>query len=169
MNFWQTDTIRLRGIEPSDAALFFEWNQDSERVRYLDFTWPLVSLASVTEWVEQQAKKRLEGDAFHNVPCRPLCLWTGNGERSPGLCSGVVDRSVDDRGSRYHRSSAGMEGQYSGVDRPDRFYPGFRHVQLCPGAACRQSGEDRGYLAVNCNRPQSKRKNGASESKTSCA
>ncbi len=67
MNFWQTDTIRLRGIEPSDAALFFEWNQDSERARRLDFTWPPLSLAAVTEWAEQQSKKKLEGDVFHWV------------------------------------------------------------------------------------------------------
>ena len=63
MNFWQTDAIRLRGIEPSDAALFFKWNQDSERARHLDFTWPPLSLAAVAEWAEQQSKKHLEGGA----------------------------------------------------------------------------------------------------------
>jgi hypothetical protein len=29
--------VRLRGIEPGDAVTFFEWNQDSERARRLDF------------------------------------------------------------------------------------------------------------------------------------
>jgi RimJ/RimL family protein N-acetyltransferase len=65
MNYWQNETIRLRGIEPSDAPYFYRWNLDSERARFLDFVWPPVSEASVNEWAETQSKQKLEGDSFH--------------------------------------------------------------------------------------------------------
>src|SRR5215211_7301945 len=67
MNFWQRKKIRLRGVEPSDAAHFIRWNLNSERARHLDFVWPPTSDASVQAWVEEQSKKKLEHDAFHWV------------------------------------------------------------------------------------------------------
>lgn len=67
MNFWQGKCIRLRAVEPADAPIFFQWNQNSERSRSLDFVWPPSSLASVTEWTEEQSKNKLERDAFHWV------------------------------------------------------------------------------------------------------
>jgi RimJ/RimL family protein N-acetyltransferase len=67
MNFWQSETIRLRAVEPSDAETFYRWNQDSERARYLDFLWPPASLASVRAWTEGQSLRKLENDAFHWV------------------------------------------------------------------------------------------------------
>jgi RimJ/RimL family protein N-acetyltransferase len=64
MNFWQSERIRLRALEPCDAAIFFEWNQDSERARCVDFLWPPQSLTSVEAWVSEQSLKRLEGDRY---------------------------------------------------------------------------------------------------------
>ena len=64
MNFWQGKHVRLRGIEPSDATTFFEWNLDSERARNLDFVWPPISQAQVGGWTEEQSQKKLENDSF---------------------------------------------------------------------------------------------------------
>jgi RimJ/RimL family protein N-acetyltransferase len=65
MNFWQTDRVRLRAIEPTDVEIFAHWNLDSDRARYLDFLWPPTSLASGKEWAEAQSKKKPEQDAYH--------------------------------------------------------------------------------------------------------
>jgi RimJ/RimL family protein N-acetyltransferase len=67
MNYWQTKTIRLRGIEPADAEVFYRWNQDSQRAGNLDFVWPPTSLASVKDWVEKETLHKLENGAFHWV------------------------------------------------------------------------------------------------------
>lgn len=67
MNFWQTDRVRLRGVEPEDAETYWRWNQDSEMSRHLDFLWPPASLAQVRRWTEEQAQKNLENDEFHWV------------------------------------------------------------------------------------------------------
>ena len=64
MNFWQGKSVRLRGVEPSDAETFFRWNFESEMGRALEFLWPPVSLAQVKAETEAQALKKLEGDAF---------------------------------------------------------------------------------------------------------
>ncbi len=64
MNIWQTERIRLRALEPSDAVTFYEWNQDSDRARCLDFAWPPQSLASVEAWVSEQSLKGLESDRY---------------------------------------------------------------------------------------------------------
>lgn len=67
MNFWQTKLIRLRAVEPSDAAIFHGWNMDSERARLLDFLWPPSSLAFNQNWTEETSKKKMDDDAFHWV------------------------------------------------------------------------------------------------------
>jgi RimJ/RimL family protein N-acetyltransferase len=64
MNYWQGKRVKLRGVEPSDAEIFFQWDQNSERARRLDFVWPPTSRAAVKTWVEEQAQKKLEKDAF---------------------------------------------------------------------------------------------------------
>jgi RimJ/RimL family protein N-acetyltransferase len=64
MNFWHGKSVKLRGVEPSDAEIFFQWNQNSERARRLDFVWPPTSRAAVETWVEEQSQKKLEKDAF---------------------------------------------------------------------------------------------------------
>ena len=67
MNIWQGKRIKLRAIEPSDAGVFFEWNQDSEMSRNLDFVWPPTSLEFVRQWLEKKASERPEGDLLHLV------------------------------------------------------------------------------------------------------
>ena len=64
MNYWQTEFVRLRGVEPDDGETFWRWNQDSEMARNLDFVWPPVSAAQVRRWAESVAEKKLEGDSF---------------------------------------------------------------------------------------------------------
>src|SRR5262245_8655425 len=53
LNFWQGKNVRLRGIEPLDADIFFAWNMDSEMARRLDFVWPPVSEAQVKKEIEE--------------------------------------------------------------------------------------------------------------------
>jgi RimJ/RimL family protein N-acetyltransferase len=65
MNFWQGKNIRLRAIEPGDAATFSKWNLDSDRGRFLDFLWPPTSQAADQKWTEQASLGKLENDAFH--------------------------------------------------------------------------------------------------------
>jgi RimJ/RimL family protein N-acetyltransferase len=64
MNFWQGKNVRLRGVKPSDADIFFDWNIDSEMARRLDFVWPPVSQAQVKKEIEEQSQKKLEHDSF---------------------------------------------------------------------------------------------------------
>ena len=64
LNFWQGKKVRLRGIEPSDADVFFAWNMDSDMTRRLDFVWPPVSQAQVKREIEELSQKKLEHDSF---------------------------------------------------------------------------------------------------------
>ena len=64
MNFWQGQKIRLRGVEPEDADVFFRWNTDSEMGRNMEFLWPPVSRAQVRQQVAEQALQKLERDEF---------------------------------------------------------------------------------------------------------
>jgi len=66
-NFWSDATVSLRAIEPGDVEYFQRWNLDSERARLLDFLWPPQSEVTLRRWVEEQAQRKLENDAFHWV------------------------------------------------------------------------------------------------------
>lgn len=64
-NFWQGKRVRLRGIEPSDADHFIQWNIDSEAARNLDFVWPPTSEASERARVAQDSLRHsMKDDAF---------------------------------------------------------------------------------------------------------
>ena len=65
MNYWQTDLIRLRGVEPEDGDIFWQWNQDSEMARDLEFVWPPVSIAQVRQEAAADAQKKMENDTFN--------------------------------------------------------------------------------------------------------
>ena len=65
MNYWQTDLIRLRGVEPEDGDIFWQWNQDSEMARNLEFVWPPVSIAQVRKEAAADAQKKMENDTFN--------------------------------------------------------------------------------------------------------
>jgi RimJ/RimL family protein N-acetyltransferase len=53
MNYWQTNRIRLRAIEPEDAPVFFEWNQDSEMGLMVDRLRPPTSQKVVADWISK--------------------------------------------------------------------------------------------------------------------
>ena len=67
MNYWESERIRLRGLEPADAALFHAWNSDSEMSRNLDFLWPPSSLAGVKNWLETRIQKGAENDEIYCI------------------------------------------------------------------------------------------------------
>ncbi len=106
MNYWEGETIRLRGIEPGDAQHFFRWNQDSERARQLDFVWPPTSLASVEAWTAEQSGQKLKDDAFHWVietrASEPVgSISTHDCDRRNGTFSYGVDVAEEHRGNGY--------------------------------------------------------------------
>lgn len=63
-NYWEGEHLRLRALEPSDAAFFFELQQDTERNRLLDFLHPPRSRADLEDWARKKAGQDLENDAF---------------------------------------------------------------------------------------------------------
>lgn len=67
MNYWESERIRLRGLEPEDAETFQAWNSDSDMARNLDFLWPPSSLSSVTNWLDIHLKKGFENDEIHCI------------------------------------------------------------------------------------------------------
>jgi len=38
-NVWEGKLVRLRAVEPEDWQAFYDWDQDSEAARALDFVW----------------------------------------------------------------------------------------------------------------------------------
>ena len=56
-NYWQTERIRLRAIEITDAPHFFAWNQDSEMGLNIDRLWPPTSQKSVEAWLNKVSSK----------------------------------------------------------------------------------------------------------------
>lgn len=61
-NFWQGERVRLRGIEPEDAAIFHKWNYDTEMARIVDFLWPPTSLAGTQAWAQKMATQEFKDD-----------------------------------------------------------------------------------------------------------
>ena len=106
MNYWQTETVRLRAIEPGDAETFYTWNLDSERARLLDFVWPPSSLAQVQAWTAAQAQHKLEGDRFHwvieSAQGQPVgSISTHDCQPHSGTFSYGVDVAPEQRGRGY--------------------------------------------------------------------
>ena len=64
MGFWEGQRVRLRAVEPEDAAFFFELQRDTERNRLLDFLPPPSSLAALELWTRAQSQQELKNDAF---------------------------------------------------------------------------------------------------------
>lgn len=61
-SFWQGERVRLRGIEPEDAAIFHKWNYDTEMARIVDFLWPPTSLAGTQAWAQKMATQEFKDD-----------------------------------------------------------------------------------------------------------
>lgn len=60
--YWQGSRIRLRAVEPSDAEAHFEWNQDVEMTRPLDYVWPPTSRGAVRRWAETVSLEQRPAD-----------------------------------------------------------------------------------------------------------
>ena len=67
MNYWQGATIRLRGLEPADAAFFHHWNEDTGTQKFLDHIWFPSTLTRVQQWAEKTALKEVNEDEFFFV------------------------------------------------------------------------------------------------------
>jgi RimJ/RimL family protein N-acetyltransferase len=68
MNYWTTNRIRLRAIEPEDAPIFFAWNQDSEMGLMVDRIRLPTSRQVVADWVARTtAQVSEESDDFFFV------------------------------------------------------------------------------------------------------
>ena len=65
--FWQGPRIRLRGVEPEDAAFFFAWNRDAEMMRGLDEIWPPSTLAGTQEWIRKLSVEKPAKDEIFCV------------------------------------------------------------------------------------------------------
>jgi len=85
-DFWQSDLIRLRGVEPSDAEFFFAWNRDSDMNRFLDQVWVPASLEFVKQWAERTAREGAKDDHFTWV------IETAEGEFAGSISSHHCDR-----------------------------------------------------------------------------
>lgn len=61
---WEGERVRLRALEPDDAAFFCELQKDTERNRVLGFLSPPASRAAPEVWTREQPQKGFENDAF---------------------------------------------------------------------------------------------------------
>jgi RimJ/RimL family protein N-acetyltransferase len=62
---WEGKAIRLRAVEPMDWEILFQWNQDSERSRCLDYPYFPKSRELIKKWVEQHAVTNPLNDEFY--------------------------------------------------------------------------------------------------------
>jgi RimJ/RimL family protein N-acetyltransferase len=62
--YWQTDKIRLRAVEPGDAAFLHQWTRDTDTARLLYHVPVPESLESVKQWVQQMATRHSDNDEF---------------------------------------------------------------------------------------------------------
>jgi len=116
-NYWQGERVCLRAIEPSDAEVFFRWNLDSERARYLEFLWPPTSMASVRAMAEESSRRKLEGDAFQWVITdragTPVgTIDTHHCDARTGTFRYGVDVACEERGKGYASEAIWMVLRY---------------------------------------------------------
>lgn len=64
-NFWQTERIRLRGVEPEDWEIHYHWDMDSEMQRDLSGLHFPSSKTRSQKWAESAANKAPDGHNFH--------------------------------------------------------------------------------------------------------
>ena len=116
-NFWKTDLVSLRAIEPGDAEVIYLWNQDSERARLLDFLWTPQSLAAVQAWTSQQSLRKLENGEFHwlieNAAGEPVgSISTHQCNPLAGTFSYGIDIAGPQRGKGYAQAAIRLVLRY---------------------------------------------------------
>ena len=90
-NYWESDRIRLRALEPEDAPIFFEWNKDSEMMLMVGGLYPPTSKKVITDWIEKTTAKFSEKtDDFYFV------IETLDGEFIGSIDPHKCDRLVGD-------------------------------------------------------------------------
>lgn len=57
MNYWESERIRLRAIEPEDASIFFDWNQTRNMPLMVDRLHPPTSQKVVADWIAKTTAK----------------------------------------------------------------------------------------------------------------
>lgn len=63
--FWETERIRLRGVEPEDWEVHYHWDMDSEMMANIsELNFPSTTIRS-KQWAEEVSKKQPDGDNFH--------------------------------------------------------------------------------------------------------
>lgn len=101
MNYWTTPLIRLRAVEPEDAAFFHAWNDDSEMARNLDFVWPPGSLEMQKQYSAKESTTRREDDTLFLVI-----------ENKAGEAVGMISTHACDRRSGNFRYGIGVRSEY---------------------------------------------------------
>ena len=64
LNIWQTERIRLRGVEPDDWKTFLDWDLDTETARLCYFIPFPQSSASAQRLAQETALKRGEDETY---------------------------------------------------------------------------------------------------------
>lgn len=64
VNIWQTERIRLRGVEPEDWKIFLDWDLDTETARLCYFIPFPQSSASAQRLAQETALKRGEDETY---------------------------------------------------------------------------------------------------------
>lgn len=64
-NYWETERIRLRGVEPEDWEVHYHWDMDSDMVRDLGELYFPSSKTHAKRWAEETSKTRSDGDNLH--------------------------------------------------------------------------------------------------------
>ncbi len=110
MNYWEGERVRLRAIEPGDAAFFFELQGDTDRNRLLDFLPPPLSRAALEAWVLERSRREFEDDAFQwlietltGEPVGSIVTHTCNPRN--GTFSYALDIARDQRRRGYAREA----------------------------------------------------------------
>ena len=65
--FWETERIRLRGVEPEDWEVHYHWDMDSEMMRNIsDLNFPSTTTRT-KQWAEEASKKQPDGDKRNSL------------------------------------------------------------------------------------------------------
>ena len=104
MNIWQGQRVRLRGVEPGDADVFFTW-RDSDLGRFTDFVAVPYSYAATRKHFEEMAAAVPKDDAFTFII-----------ENQAGEVVGIINSHTCDRrvGSFMYGLAIGAEHRRKG-------------------------------------------------------